>query len=318
MRQLRKPTLLAVAFAILASAPKLKAAQPPSATFRSNVDMVMLTFSVSDNNGKAVTGLAPSDVRILEDGIPQSIVSFTEGSKLVSPAVNGGGGGNSIYVLFNTSNRMYMTFPYVYDAIADFLRRLDPADSVALYTFSRNLSRAAPLTSDHQLARAGLQRAVAGDDTALFNSLLLTLRDAGKVAGRKTIVVFSNGPDNRSMVSPDDVGRVAEDYGIPIYIISTPEPNEDQVTTHALESLVQRTGGKLYWVGEWQKHGVAFESVRRDIASSYTACYYPKPNGSEGFRSIRVEIVSSGAKNWRVHARAGYRKRHAERASGGE
>ena len=68
---------------------------------------------------------------------------------------------------------------------------------------------------------------MAGDDTALYNALLLTLRDAAKVPGRKVVIVFSNGPDNASMVAPDDVRAVAEDEGIPIYVISTSEVNKD-------------------------------------------------------------------------------------------
>ena len=56
-------------------------------------------------------------------------------------------------------------------------------------------------------AIAGLRKSVAGDDTALYNALLLTLRDAAKVPGRKVVIVFSNGPDNASMVG--DVFRRA-------------------------------------------------------------------------------------------------------------
>ena len=76
----------------------------------------------------------------------------------------------------------------------DFVRGLDKADSVAVYTFSRNLSRAAELTQRAREAISGLRNAVAGDDTALYNGLLLTLRDAAKVPGRKVVIVFSNGP----------------------------------------------------------------------------------------------------------------------------
>ena len=123
--------------------------------------------------------------------------------------------GTNVFVLFDTSNFMYRGFVYAEDAIADFVRGLDRADSVAVYTFSRNLSRAAPLTRDHADAIAGLRKSVAGDDTALYNALLLTLRDAAKVPGRKVVIVFSNGPDNASMVAPDDVRAVAEDEGIP-------------------------------------------------------------------------------------------------------
>ena len=84
-----------------------------------------------------------------------------------------------------------------------------------MYTFSRNFSRPAPLTHERNDAILGLRKAVAGDDAALYNGLLLTLRDAAKVPGRKVIIVFSNGPDNASMVAPDDVRAVAEDEASP-------------------------------------------------------------------------------------------------------
>src|SRR5207253_9979901 len=123
--------------------------------------------------------------------------------------------GTNVFVLFDTSNFMYRGFVYAEDAIADFVRGLDRADSVAVYTFSRNLSRAAPLTNQRNDAILGLRKAVAGDDTALYNGLLLTLRDAAKVAGRKGVVVVSNGPDNARIVAPDHVRAVAAEAGLP-------------------------------------------------------------------------------------------------------
>jgi VWFA-related protein len=204
---------------------------------------------------------------------------------------------------------MYRGFVYAEDAIADFVRGLDRADSVAVYTFSRNLSRAAVLTRDRNEAIVGLRKAVAGDDTALYNALLLTLRDAAKVPGRKVVIVFSNGPDNASMVAPDDVRAVAEDEGIPIYVISTNEVNRDAVSSNVFRRITSRTGGKAYWAKTWQKQVEAFESIREDLGNSYTVTYYPAPNPNEGFRKIAVEIVSDTGKKYRVRARPGYRPR---------
>ena len=188
-----------------------------------------------------------------------------------------------MFILFDTSNRMYSSFPYVCDAIRDFTRRLAPVDSVAIYTFSRNLFRAAPLTQDHVAARAGLSNISAGDDTALFNSILLTLRDAAQVPGRKAIVVFSNGPDNASAIGPDDVGRVAENEGIPIYVISSRDAVQDPVLYDALQNLTTRSGGKLYCARNWQQQVEAFTSVREDIGKSYTAYYYPAAQSEPRF-----------------------------------
>ena len=304
-------------------------------TFRIKVDMVVLSFTVTDSKGKYVNGLKPGDFKILEDGIQQKVNTFAEGNKpplqiledgktrpllATMPAASDPGVkvnevrsdafvGTNVFVLFDTSNYMYRGFVYASDAIADFVRGLDRADSVAVYTFSRNLSRAAPLTRDRNDAIFGLRKAVAGDDAALYNGLLLTLRDAAKVPGRKVIIVFSNGPDNASMVAPDDVRAVAEDEGIPIYVISTNDVNKDTVSSNIFRRISNQTGGKAYFAKTWQKQVEAFESIREDLGNSYTITYYPQPNPNEGFRKIAIEIVTDAGKKYRVRARPGYRPR---------
>ncbi len=298
--------------------------------FKVKVDMVVLSFTVTDSRNHYINGLKPVDFRIYEDGILQKLNTFAEGAKAPVEVAEDGKTrplleteeaptgplaldrpdaftGTNVFILFDTSNFMYRGFVYAEDAIADFVRGLDRADSVAMYTFSRNLSRGALLTRDHNDAINGLRRSVAGDDTALYNALLLTLRDAAKVPGRKVVIVFSNGPDNASMVAPDDVRAVAEDEGIAIYTISTNEVNKDAISSSALRRIAQRTGGKAYWARTWQKQVEAFESIREDLGNSYTITYYPAPNPNEGFRKIAVEIVSDPGKKLRVHTRPGYR-----------
>jgi Ca-activated chloride channel homolog len=302
-------------------------------TFRIKVDMVVLSFTITDNKGHYVNGLKPSDFRILEDGITQKLSTFSEGNKppvevaadgSVKPIVVDAAGaapgattevrsdafvGTNVFVLFDTSNYMYRGFVYASDAIADFIRGLDRADSVAVYTYSRNLSRASALSKERNEAIAGLRGAIAGDDSALYNGLLLTIRDAAKVPGRKVVIVFSNGPDNASMVAPDDVRAVAEDEGIPIYVISTNEISKDPISANVFRRISTRTGGKAYFATNWQKQVEAFEAIREDLGNSYTVTYYPQTNPNEGFRKIAVEVVSDAGKKYRVQARPGYRPR---------
>ena len=300
-------------------------------TFKVKVDMVVLSFQITDSKGHYVNGLKPKDFRILEDGITQKINTFSEGNQApvsiaedgtMKPVVVAPGApaeaetpearaetfvGTNVFVLFDTSNYMYRGFVYASDAIADFIRGLDRSDSVAVYTYSRNLSRAAPLSKERDDAIGGLRKAVAGDDSALYNALLLTLRDAAKVPGRKVVIVFSNGPDNASMVAPDDVRAVAEDEGIPIYVISTNDVNKDAISSSVFKRISARTGGKTYFARTWQKQVEAFEAIREDLGNSYTITYYPQTNPNEGFRKISVEIVSDVGKKYRVQSRPGYR-----------
>src|SRR5258707_2152349 len=155
--------------------------------FRVKVDMVVLSFQVTDNKGKYVNNLKPKDFRILEDGIPQKVATFGEGSKAPMQVAEDGSVrplppmdsakplearidafvGTNVFVLFDTSNYMYRGFVYASDAIADFVRGLDRADSVAVYTYSRNLTRAAQLGKERNAATGGLPNAVAADESAL-------------------------------------------------------------------------------------------------------------------------------------------------------
>ena len=248
-------------------------------------------------------------VQVNDDGTVRPLIGSAGDSKPGIDPRSDAFVGTNVFVLFDTSNFMYRGFVYAEDAIADFVRGLDRADSVAMYSFSRNLSRAAQLSRDRGEAIVGLRKVVAGDDTALYNALLLTLRDAAKVPGRKVVIVFSNGPDNASMVAPDDVRAVAEDEGIPIYVISTNEVNKDPISSSVFRRITTRTGGKAYWAKTWQKQVEAFESIREDLGNSYTVTYYPANNPNEGFRKISVEIASDVGKKYRVRSRPGYRPR---------
>ncbi len=336
MKSLRRLGAVATLLALPGASLRVSAQEGERPVFRVKVDMVVLAFNVTDNKGRYINGLKPSDFRILEDGIVQKIATFAEGNRpavqvlddgttrpLIATAPESGGAGTgsaaelrsdafigtNVFVLFDTSNYMYRGFVYASDAIADFIRGLDRADSVAVYTFSRNLNRASPLSRDRNDVITGLRSAVAGDDAALYNALLLTLRDASKVPGRKVVIVFSNGPDNASMVAPDDVRAVAEDEGIPIYVISTAEASKDVTSSAVFRRISTRTGGKTYFAKTWQKQVEAFESIREDLGNSYTITYYPAQNPNEGFRKISVEIVSDPGKKLRVRARPGYRPR---------
>ena len=302
--------------------------------FSVDVDLVVLNIAVTDRKGNYVTDLSPDDFRVLEDGIEQQLATFGAGNaapiqistietreverpqdeEMPQPEeleeslpVGDTFAGANVFILFDTSNFMYRSFVYAEDAIADFIRGLDSADSVALYGFSRNLTRHADLTGDRLEAIKGLRRSVAGDETALYNALLLTLRDAAKVSGRKVVIVFSNGPDTASTVGPDDVGAIAEDEGIPIYVISTKELNKDPISSNAFRRITARTGGRAYFAKTWQRQSEAFVNIREELASSYTLSYYPQPNPNRSWRNIEVSLVGSDTKRYRIRTRNGYR-----------
>jgi VWFA-related protein len=318
---------------------------------RVTVDLVQLNVAVTDNKGNYVTGLRPQDFAISEDRIPETIATFGEGNEPVrrlvdipapgdnkaavpteapapdsSPRPATGDApttlgslvaGANVFILFDTSNYMYRGFVFAQDAIADFVRSLESADRVAFYSYSRDLSRAAPLTSDRSHVLRGVRTTVAGDDAALYNCLLLTVKDAAQYTGRKVVVVFSNGPDNASMVPPEDVAELAQSTGTAIYMISTQEAKLEPVSTAVFERMTTATGGKAYFAKTWRDEKRAFASIRDDLAHLYSLSYYPQPNPNRGWRAITVKLVGERLKKYHIRTRDGYRLQPARFSAAG-
>ncbi|MGD0962555.1 MAG: VWA domain-containing protein [Candidatus Acidiferrales bacterium] len=310
-------------------------AQNDQPNFHVVVDLVQLNVAVTDNKGNYVTGLKPSDFVLSEDGIRQKIATFGEGNhaprsltdiaqgqsdpKTVEPttelheaaaiseSLNAQLAGANVFILFDTSNYMYRGFAFAQDAIADFVRSLDGPDRIALYAYSRDLFRAASLTTDRFQVLRGVRATTAGDDAALYNALLLTLRDAGRYTGRKVIVVFSNGPDNDSLVPPEDVGELAQSEGVPIYMISTRAAKLEPVSTAVFGRMAEATGGEAYFAKSWRDEQQAFASIRDDLAHLYALNYYPQPNPNLGWRAISVKLVGERLKKYHIRTRSGYR-----------
>jgi Ca-activated chloride channel homolog len=329
----------------MAAAPR-PSAQDETSHFRVNVVLVQLNLAVTDSKGNYVTGLRPEDFVITEDNIPEKIATFEEGNNessrqqiaTAAPAASApsapqsapnevakaaepakpapvhrlagvtvpGLGGANVYILFDTSNYMYRGFVFAQDAITDFVRAMPDANKIAFYSYSRDLSRAAMLTSDRFQVVSGVRSTVAGDDAALYNSLLLTVKDAAPLQGRKAIVVFSNGPDNASSVPPEDVAELAQSTGTIIYIVSTRQAESEPISSAAFERMSRATGGKAYFARNWRQEKDAFTSIQEDLSHLYTLSYYPQANPNRGWRTIKVRLVGKALEKDRIRTRDGY------------
>jgi len=309
------------------------------------VSMVQLNVAVTDEKGNYVTTLRPSDFEVTEDGISQKVATFEEGNESPqnvldasqdsepsgSPAgltaghrrndlprgaqpatlegVSSAVSGSNVFILFDTSNYMFRGrgFVFAQDSIAEFVRSLDHPYQVAFYSYSRDLYRAASLSTDRSQTLRGVRETVNGDDSALYNALLMTLKDAAQFTGRKVVVVFSNGPDNSSMVSPEDVDELAQSEGVPIYMISTREAKLDAASAAVFTRMTASTGGEAYFAKSWKDQRDAFSSIREDLAHLYFMSYYPQPNPNRGWRAISVKLTNPKYRKYRIRTRSGYR-----------
>jgi Ca-activated chloride channel homolog len=308
------------------------AAQDDASRIHVSVVLVQLNIAVTDRKGNYISGLRPEDFVITEDNIPEKTATFEEGnepprrlidvvpsaaSKIPEPGPQSNGdeptipglgvAGANVFVLFDTSNYMYRGFVFAQDAIADFIRSLEGVSQVAFYSYSRDLSRVSPLSPDLSQVLHGVRSTVAGDAAALYDCLLMTVKDAARVTGKKAIVVFSNGPDNSSLMPPEDVAELAQSTGTIIYMISTRQAEEEPVSTTVFERMSKVTGGKAYFSKSWRDEKQAFASIRDDLAHLYSLSYYPQPNPNRGWRRITVKLVGKDLQKYHLRTRDGYR-----------
>jgi len=341
-RTMVKRSLLFLVFFMCISAGERHITAQDDSRILVNVVLVQLNIAVTDRNGNYISGLKPEDFVITEDKIPEKIATFEEGNeptrKLIDNAspkgaarvqpgdkttaattaaalseiAGPGTSGAKVFILFDTSNYMYRGFVFAQDAITDFIRQLADSNQLAFYSYSRNLSRAVSLTGDRSQVLRGVRSTVAGDDAALYNSLLLTVKDAAGLTGKKAIVVFSNGPDNASLVPPEDVAELAQSTGTIIYMVSTRDAEAEPSSTAVFERMSKATGGKAYFSKNWGDEAKAFASIREDLAHLYSLSYYPQPNPNRGWRTISVRLAGERLQKYHVRTRDGYRLQQAQ------
>ena len=319
------------------------AAQDDQPNIHVLVNLVQLNVAVTDSKGNYITGLRPQDFEVVEDSIPEKLAMFAEGHESIplplsppqleaKPLIQAQSGaepsvdsaqtlgslvaGANVFILFDTSNYMYRGFVFAQDAIADFVRSLETADKIAFYSYSRNLYKAAPLTADRSQILRAVRTTVAGDDAALYNTLLLTLKEAARYTGKKVVVVFSNGPDSFSVVPPEDVAELAQSVGVSVYMISTQQARLEPVSTAVFERMTAATGGKAYFAKTWRDEKRAFASIRDDLGHLYSLSYYPQANPNRGWRTIKVKLVGDRLKKYQIRTRNGYRPQSGQLQNG--
>ncbi|MGC1399140.1 MAG: VWA domain-containing protein [Candidatus Binatus sp.] len=174
-----------------------------------------IAATVAKPDGSPVDGLSKSDFKLAVSGTPQAIDFFHAGEN--SPATVG--------ILVDTSGSMVTKLPQARAAIEQFVKTLNPQDEVFLFAFSTQPFILQPLTNDHAALIQKLDMLHAYGQTALFDSILQGISEAqGGHNQRKVLLVITDGMDNTSSSSADDVLRAVASSGVLVYSIGIGNP----------------------------------------------------------------------------------------------
>ena len=213
---------------VVAAVGTLTAQQPPASTppaqpsarFRSGVDLINVTATVSDATGRFVPDLQQDDFVVYEDDQPQPITYFSAERVPVSLGLvldtSGSMAGEKIEDAKSALDR------FVYDL-------LDEHDEVFLYRFSDHPVFVEGWTSDRALLSRAIGRVSPNGGTAMYDAVLeaLPLAATGRHA-KKALVVISDGNDTSSIAVLDDVREALRSSDVLVYAIGIDGDSLDQ------------------------------------------------------------------------------------------
>ena len=263
-------------------------------TVAADVNVVQVIAIVTDARGRFVSGLGESAFHVFEDDVPQSV------SHLI-----GEGTPREVVVAVDMSSSMTDAMPQVRKAVRAFLTALRPDDQLTLLAFNDNVFTLARRETDASARLRAVDRLAPWGGTALYDVLLRAMEMLSHRKGRKVLVVFTDGEDQSSRASLQDVERRAEINDAPIYMIGQGRATTDSRLRDILEKLARMSGGRAFHTDHMDELEPAFAEIVAELDNQYLLGYEPGNPARDGsWRRIRLEVGGGGR---RVRARQGYR-----------
>jgi VWFA-related protein len=245
--------------------------------------------------------LSAKDLLVVEDGVIQEVESFEEA---VAPI--------SIAMVVDTSGSMRRAHGVAQQAARSFVTALRPSDPLALVRVSDRVVVEHEYSERRQTTLDAIGRLEAVGGTALFDALYDSMAILKKRAGRRAIVLLSDGEDTASLVSDEQVLELARKSEIAIYAISlrpnrVAERNRQQFSqaTHLLTALSRETGGQVYFPNSISELDTVYDRIAEELRTQYSLGY-ESSNGRRDGKWRRVVVRTPSREGLRVRHKIGY------------
>jgi len=264
-----------------------------AAVFRTDARLVEVYATVTDSRGRHIDNLSPDEFAVLDNGKEMPVTAFENRVSAVSCAL-----------LLDTTASMQAALPALKATALKLLGELRPIDSAAIYTFSDSVDVLQPFTADKNAAARAVLRTRAFGKTALYDALTQVSREVAGRAGKKVIVVFTDGADNVSALTSGIALRRAKTLGVPVYTIAQGDALESPDLLKQLANLSQATGGVAFTIHSPAEIGKVFESITEDLMHGYLLAFQPPATEERTWRPIEVKMRSP--RGHKIRARLGY------------
>jgi Ca-activated chloride channel family protein len=293
-------------------------AQNPSGqdvdVIRTETDLTNLLFTANDKNNRYITTLQQSDIRVLEDGVPQTLFTFQRETD--RPL--------AIAFLIDVSISEERTLPDEKGAARTFIENVirSEKDQAAIIPFEGYAHLEQPLTRDVVAiyraleavevafpAYLGSAPAIGGimsgpgtvrppreGSTAIWDSVVLASRDVlgrSLTQRRRAIILLTDGQDTSSRVSRDTAIEQAIQSETVVYAIGIGDKRYDGIDKGALNHIAEKTGGRAFFPKKSTDLMAAFQEIEQELRSQYLVAYSSTNKQRDGrYRTMMIEIAN--------------------------
>jgi Ca-activated chloride channel family protein len=269
--------------------------QQPPLTFGTGIEIINLTVTVTDSQGRLIGGLERDAFSVFEDGVKQELALFNKDRLPLS-----------VVLLMDASASMEDKVLPAKAAAKRFVQTLVPADRARVVSFNNHIDVLQDFTNDKEALNAGIDRLQPQGATALHNAFYISIKElqkekqAGPGARRQAIILLSDGENTASIVTDEQVIDLARKAEISIYSIRLTSDFEGDKgraafsqATHLLSVLARETGGQAFFPAQLQELDGVYDRIAEEMRTQYSLGYVPTNQRRDGrYRRIVVRIPS--------------------------
>lgn len=274
----------------------------PGERIRVDVNLVLIPLTVTDPMNRLVTGLERNEFFLYENNALQELKSFSAEDAPVS-----------IGIIMDLSGSMSNKVVRARESIVEFMRTSNPQDEFFIIGFNDRPELIEDFTSSVEDIEARLQTVRAGRRTALLDAIYYGVNKMKQARNeRKAILIVSDGGDNRSRYTENEVRNLVRESDVEVYSIGIFDvyaaTTEERNGPLLLHDLSEETGGQLFRVDDISDMADIATKISAELRNQYVLGYKPgdtKRNGK--WRKVKVKLVPPpGLPPLTVHARSGY------------
>jgi Ca-activated chloride channel family protein len=274
-----------------------------SPTFKVDVDLVVVTATVTDPQNRYVTGLEKSHFQVWEDKIEQEIDYFSAEDVALS-----------VGLVFDVSGSMKEKIATARDAAATFLKTGNPDDEYFLVSFANRPEVVEDFTTDISRLQNHLIFTAAKGMTALYDSVYVGLEKLKEASQpKKALLLITDGEDNRSRYTFSNVKEFVKEQDVQIYAIGIVSDWNSQLgsgrTGRALiEELTELTGGRAFFPDSVYELEDICTKIAVELKNQYVIGYKSTNEAKDGkWRKLRLKVnPPKGLPNLNIRNKPGY------------